>query len=91
MNILIAEAKRIFHFHARAIAEEGEKRGIIYAWAGYYLQPTLKPNTLAQHLSPTQLDDIAHEQSIICRQLFLGQSKGWIIFIKRCSLYEHFI
>ena len=39
MNILIAEAKRICHFHARAIAEEGEKRGIIYAWAAYYLQP----------------------------------------------------
>ena len=39
MNILIAEAKRICHFHVRAIAEEGEKRGIIYAWAAYYLQP----------------------------------------------------
>ena len=64
MNILIAEAKRICHFHARAIAEKGEKRGIIYALSSILFA--------AQHLSPTQLDDIAHEQSISCRQLFAG-------------------
>ena len=42
------EAKQICHFHARAIAEEGEEHGIIYEC------------------------DIAHEQTIICRQLFAG-------------------
>ena len=39
-------------------SQEGEKRGFIYAWTEYYLQP----NT----------NDIVHEQLIICRQLFAG-------------------
>ena len=64
MNILIAEGKRICHFHARAIAEEGRK-----AWYHLRMSSIL---FAAQHLSPTQLDDIAHEQSISCRQLFAG-------------------
>ena len=31
----------------------------------------------AQHLSPKQLDDIAHEQTIVCRKLFAGQVVGF--------------
>ena len=31
----------------------------------------------AQHLSPTQLNDIAHEQTIVCRKLFAGQVVGF--------------
>ena len=30
----------------------------------------------ARHLSQTQLDGIAHEQTIICRQLFAGHVMG---------------
>ena len=39
-------------------SQEGEKRGFIYAWVEYQLQPNL-----AKHLSQTQLDVIAHEQT----------------------------
>ena len=43
--------------------QEREKGGFIYAWAENYLQ---------RNKSETQLDNIAHEQTIICRQLFAG-------------------
>ena len=48
-------------------SQEGEKRGFICAWAEYYLQP---------YIHHTQLDDIAHEQTIICLQLFAGHVVG---------------
>ena len=41
----------------------------------------------AQHLSPTQLDGIAHEQTIICRQLFAGHVVGSRP-MKRCWLSQ---
>ena len=31
----------------------------------------------AKHQSQTQLDDIVHEQTIICRQLFAGHVEGF--------------
>ena len=55
----LREAKRSAIF-----TQVGEKRGLIYAGAEYYLQPT-------------KLDDIAHEQTIICRQLFAGHVVGF--------------
>ena len=55
--------KAMCHFQARAIHKK-----FIYAWAEYYLQPATK--------SQPQLDDIAHEQTIICRQLFAGHLVG---------------
>ena len=63
MNIL----GKICHFHERAVARRRKARfplrmrRILFA---------------AQHLSPTQLDGIAHEQTIICRQLFAGHVVG---------------
>jgi len=48
----------------------GEKRGFIYAWAEFFLQ--------------TQLDEIAHEQVIICGQLFADHVVGsWSMKIKK--------
>ena len=44
-------------------SKEGEKHGFLCAWAEYYLQP----NTVGH---------IAHEQTIICRQLFAGHVVG---------------
>ena len=61
MNIL-GEVKRSAIF-TQEWSQEGEKNGFLYAWAEYYLQP----NTL---------DGIAHEQTIICRQLFAGHVVG---------------
>ena len=61
MNIL-GEAKRSTIF-TQEWSQEGEKHGFLYTWAEYYLQP----NTL---------DGIAHEQTIICRQLFAGHVVG---------------
>ena len=49
-------------------SQEGEKRDFFQARAEYYLQP----NT-----SLTQLDDIAHEQTITWRQLFAGHVLGF--------------
>ena len=44
-------------------SQEGEKHGFLYVCAEYYLQP----NTV---------DGIAHEHTIICRQLFAGHVVG---------------
>ena len=40
-------------FFTQEISQEGEKRGFVYAWAEYYLQP--------------QLDDIAHDPTLVYR------------------------
>ena len=55
-------------FFTQERPQEGEKRCFVYAWAEYYCGPT-------QGL--TQLDDIAYEQTIICRQLFAGHVVGF--------------
>ena len=47
-------------------SQEGKKHGFHYACAEYYLQ----------RCSQIQLDGIAHEQTIICRQLFAGHVVG---------------
>ena len=44
-------------------SQEREKCGFIYTWAEYYLQPN-------------QLDDVGHEQTIICRQLIESHRVG---------------
>ena len=44
-------------------SQEREKCGFIYTWAEYYLHPN-------------QLDDVGHEQTIICRQLIESQKVG---------------
>ena len=59
------EAKRSAIF-TQERSQEGENRSFFYAWAEY-----LQPNT-----SRTQLDDFAHEQTIIWRQSFAGQVIG---------------
>ena len=59
------EAKRSAIF-TQERSQEGENRGFFYAWA-----ECLQPNT-----SRTQLDDFAHEQTIIWRQSFAGQVIG---------------
>ena len=56
-NEYLRETKRSAIFKQER-SQEGEKRGFIYAWAEYQSQPNL-----AKHLSQTQLDDIAHEQT----------------------------
>ena len=57
-NEYLREAKRSAIF-TQGGSQEGEKRGLIYAWAEYYC-------------SQTKLDDIRREETIICRQLFAG-------------------
>ena len=57
------EAKRSAIF-MQEWSQEGEKHGFLYAWAEYYLQP----NTVGY--------GIACEQTIICRQLFVGHVVG---------------
>ena len=52
MNIL-AEAKRSAIF-TQERSQEGEKHGFLYACVEYYLQPKT-------------VENIAHEQTIICR------------------------
>ena len=74
MNIFGKRGDLFFFFFSRKsdrIKKEGEKHSFIYAWAEYYFS-----QTLSQTLSQTQLDDIAHEQTIICRQLFAGHMVG---------------
>ena len=56
-NEYLRETKRSAIF-TQERSQEGEKRGFIYAWVEYQLQPNL-----AKHLSQTQLDVIAHEQT----------------------------
>ena len=65
MNIFGKRGDLFFFFSRKSdrIKKEGEKHSFIYAWAEYYF-------------SQTQLDDIAHEQTIICRQLFAGHMVG---------------
>ena len=74
MNIL----GKICHFHERAVARRRKARF-----------PLRMRRILfsAQHLSPTQLDGIAHEQTIICRQLFAGHVVGSRP-MKRCWLSQ---
>ena len=50
----------ICHFRERAIARERERSVFSFKHEEYII------------CSQTQLDDIAHEQTIICRQLFAG-------------------
>ena len=73
MNIFGKRGDLFFFFSRESdrIKKEGEKHSFIYAWAEYYFS-----QTLSQTLSQTQLDDIAHEQTIICRQLFAGHMVG---------------
>ena len=66
----------ICHFHARAIArgrererERERERGREREREKCVFSFTHEQYSIC---SQTQLDDIAHEQTIICRQLFLG-------------------
>ena len=41
--------------------------------------------------SPTQMDDIAHEQTIICRQLFAGHVLGSLPMKRKKKLHRMII
>ena len=66
----------ICHFHARAIARGREREREREREGGREREreKCVFSFTHEQYsiCSQTQLDDIAHEQTIICRQLFLG-------------------
>jgi len=60
-------SEAICHFHARAIARRRKAR---------FPLRMCRILLAAKHLSQTQLDGIAHEKTIICRQLFAGHVMG---------------
>ena len=75
-------SEAICHFHARAIARRRKARfplrmsRILFA---------------AKHLSQTQLDSIAHEQTIICMQLFARHVVGSRPMIRKKNLLRMII
>ena len=66
-NEYLRETKRSAIFHTRAIPRRRK------AWFHLRMSRIL---FVAKHLSQAQLDDIAHEQTITCRQLFAGHVMG---------------
>ena len=51
-----------------------------------------KSNRKKQNIvcSQTQLDDIAHEQTIICRQLFAGHMVGSLPMKRKKNIYDNY-
>ena len=121
-NEYLLEAKRLER------SQEGEKGGVVYAWAEYYLQPAFwllgryrlchswallgsvtSPGGTRQLFSRVcsenearenalnwlgwfafkefLIDDIAHEQTIICREGFKGKDTIW--YLESSSLTAH--
>ena len=74
---MVSEA--ICHFQARAITRRRKE------WFHLRMSRTL-------FIAKTQLDEIAHEQTIICRKLFTGRVVGsWPMRRKNSTLWESFL
>ena len=81
-NEYLREAKRSAIFNARATARTRK------AWFRLHMSRIL---FAAKHWSQTQLDDIEHEQTIICRQLFAGHVVGFWPMKRKKNLHQMII
>ena len=82
-NEYLREAKLSAIFHARAIARRRIRKALKSVVSFTHEQKII--------CSQTQLDDIAHEQTITCRQLFAGHLVGFWPMKRKKNLHRMII